>query len=69
MGRNAESYGHRHLSLLPNPHINVSFHVSKGSPAPKWLEDGIPYIERDEEKRNFNAPAKSETEPIAAATQ
>jgi dipeptidyl aminopeptidase/acylaminoacyl peptidase len=43
-------------------------HHLKGSPAPKWLEDGIPYVDRDEEKRNFNAPPKSEgTEPVAAA--
>jgi hypothetical protein len=36
----------------------------KGAPAPKWLEEGIPYIERDEEKEQFNAPAET---PVAEA--
>ena len=27
----------------------------KGVPAPEWLEKGVPYIERDEEKERFNA--------------
>ncbi len=48
-------------------------HYLKGEPAPKWLEDGIPYIEREEEKEKFNAPAKKPTaDPVpvaAAATQ
>ena len=48
-------------------------HYLKGVPAPKWLEEGIPYIERDEEKQRFNAsPAapKTETPPVAgSATQ
>ncbi|MBL9186572.1 MAG: S9 family peptidase [Opitutaceae bacterium] len=30
-------------------------HFLKGAPAPEWLEKGIPYIERDEEKMKFNA--------------
>ena len=32
-------------------------HYLKGEPAPEWLEKGIPYIDRDEEKETFNAPA------------
>ena len=35
-------------------------HYLKGAPAPEWMEKGIPYLERDEEKIRFNAkPAKS----------
>ena len=30
-------------------------HNLKGAPAPEWLEKGVPYIERDEEKERFNA--------------
>jgi dipeptidyl aminopeptidase/acylaminoacyl peptidase len=30
-------------------------HYLKGAPAPEWLEKGIPYIDRDEEKERFNA--------------
>lgn len=30
-------------------------HYLKGAPAPAWLEQGIPYLERDEEKEKFNA--------------
>ncbi len=42
-------------------------HYLKGAPAPAWLEKGIPYIERDEEKVKFNAaPAAVETQPAAA---
>jgi dipeptidyl aminopeptidase/acylaminoacyl peptidase len=38
-------------------------HYLKGAPAPEWLEKGVPYLERDEEKERFNArPA-----PTAAA--
>jgi dipeptidyl aminopeptidase/acylaminoacyl peptidase len=43
-------------------------HHLKGAPAPKWLEEGIPYIERDEEKQQFNGPAKAEAEPVAGAS-
>jgi dipeptidyl aminopeptidase/acylaminoacyl peptidase len=32
-------------------------HFLKGAPAPDWLEKGIPYLERDEEKDRFNKPA------------
>jgi dipeptidyl aminopeptidase/acylaminoacyl peptidase len=43
-------------------------HYLKGAPAPEWLEKGIPYLERDEEKVKFNAaPAAAEAKP--AATQ
>ncbi len=31
-------------------------HHLKGAPAPEWLEKGVPYVERDEEKLKFNAP-------------
>jgi hypothetical protein len=42
-------------------------HHLKGVPAPRWLDDGVPDVERDEEKERFNAPAKpSATEPVAA---
>jgi dipeptidyl aminopeptidase/acylaminoacyl peptidase len=35
-------------------------HYLKGAPAPEWMEKGIPYLDRDEEKIRFNAkPAKS----------
>jgi dienelactone hydrolase len=30
-------------------------HYLKGAPAPEWMEKGIPYIDRDEEKITFNA--------------
>lgn len=30
-------------------------HYLKGAPAPEWLEKGIPYLEREEEKVRFNA--------------
>ncbi|MCX6951700.1 MAG: prolyl oligopeptidase family serine peptidase [Verrucomicrobia bacterium] len=36
-------------------------HFLKGAPAPEWMEKGIPYIDRDEEKIRFNA------KPAAAA--
>jgi len=29
-------------------------HFLKGAPAPEWMEKGIPYLERDEEKVKFN---------------
>ena len=32
-------------------------HFLKGTPAPEWMEKGIPYIERDEEKVKFNGKA------------
>lgn len=32
-------------------------HHLKGAPAPEWLEKGIPYLERDEEKEKFNRAA------------
>jgi dienelactone hydrolase len=42
-------------------------HYLKGAPAPKWLEEGIPYLEREEEKERFNAPpAAPKPEPVAA---
>lgn len=46
-------------------------HHLKGAAAPAWLESGIPYIERDEEKAKFNAPPKKApaAEPVAAASQ
>lgn len=31
-------------------------HYLKGAPAPEWLEKGIPYLEREEEKEAFNGP-------------
>ncbi|MBL9199091.1 MAG: S9 family peptidase [Opitutaceae bacterium] len=40
-------------------------HFLKGAPAPEWLEKGIPYIERDEEKVKFNAPPAA-AKPAAA---
>jgi dipeptidyl aminopeptidase/acylaminoacyl peptidase len=30
-------------------------HYLQGAPAPEWLEQGIPYLDRDEEKEKFNA--------------
>lgn len=42
-------------------------HYLKGAPAPEWLEKGIPYLERDEEKEKFNGPPATATP--AAATQ
>ncbi len=32
-------------------------HYLKGAPAPEWMEKGIPYLERDEEKERFNQAA------------
>lgn len=32
-------------------------HFLKSAPAPEWMEKGIPYIERDEEKVRFNGKA------------
>jgi hypothetical protein len=43
-------------------------HYLKGAPAPKWLEEGIPYIERDEEKERFNAPVAPAREAPPTAT-
>lgn len=40
-------------------------HYLKGAPAPEWLEKGIPYIERDEEKVKFNGPPAA-AKPAAA---
>jgi dipeptidyl aminopeptidase/acylaminoacyl peptidase len=34
-------------------------HYLRGAPAPEWLEKGIPYLEREEEKVRFNAPAET----------
>ena len=42
-------------------------HHLKGSPAPEWLEKGVPYIERDEEKLKFNAKPAAAIKPAAAA--
>ncbi len=42
-------------------------HYLKGAPAPDWLEKGVPYLERDEEKVKFNAAAKKATESKPAA--
>jgi hypothetical protein len=28
-------------------------HFLKGAPAPEWMEKGVPYLERDEEKLKF----------------
>jgi dipeptidyl aminopeptidase/acylaminoacyl peptidase len=44
-------------------------HHLKGAPAPAWLEEGIRYIDRDEEKEQFNKPVTvpaAETSPVAA---
>jgi len=30
-------------------------HFLKSAPAPEWMEKGIPYIERDQEKEKFNS--------------
>jgi hypothetical protein len=30
-------------------------HYLKGAPAPEWMEKGIPYIEREQEKEKFNS--------------
>jgi dipeptidyl aminopeptidase/acylaminoacyl peptidase len=30
-------------------------HHLKGAPAPDWLANGVPYLDRDEEKEKFNA--------------
>ena len=32
-------------------------HFLKGAPAPEWMEKGIPYLERDEEKERFQKAA------------
>jgi dipeptidyl aminopeptidase/acylaminoacyl peptidase len=32
-------------------------HFLKGAPAPEWMEKGVPYTERDEEKERFNKGA------------
>jgi hypothetical protein len=28
-------------------------HFLKGAPKPEWMEKGIPYVERDDEKERF----------------
>lgn len=33
-------------------------HYLKGTPAPEWMEKGVPYIDRDEEKIRFNAKSR-----------
>jgi dipeptidyl aminopeptidase/acylaminoacyl peptidase len=30
-------------------------HFLKGAPAPEWMEKGVPYIDRDQEKEKFNS--------------
>ena len=32
-------------------------HYLKSAPAPEWMEKGIPYLERDEEKERFQKAA------------
>lgn len=36
-------------------------HFLKGAPKPEWMEKGIPYNEREEEKKRFNAAAYGES--------
>ncbi len=36
-------------------------HYLRGAPAPEWMEKGIPYLERDEEKLRFNPKPRGET--------
>jgi len=40
-------------------------HFLKGAPAPEWMENGVPYIDRDEEKLKFrnSVPTGVETRP------
>ncbi len=35
-------------------------HFLKGAPAPEWMEKGIPYLEREDEKKRFNEAAYSQ---------
>ncbi|HTS24266.1 MAG TPA: prolyl oligopeptidase family serine peptidase [Bryobacteraceae bacterium] len=34
-------------------------HFLKGAPEPEWMQKGIPYIDRDQEKEKFNATTES----------
>ncbi len=35
-------------------------HHLKGAPKPEWMEKGIPFIERDEEKERSRKPTTSQ---------
>lgn len=39
-------------------------HYLKGEPAPEWLEKGVPYLERDEEKERFNVRPAPVAPPV-----
>jgi hypothetical protein len=32
-------------------------HFLKGAPRPEWMEKGVPFVDRDEEKDRFKAEA------------
>jgi hypothetical protein len=32
-------------------------HFLKGEPAPDWMKNGIPYLQRDKEKEQYRQPA------------
>lgn len=38
-------------------------HYLKGSPAPEWMQKGIPFLQRDKEKEQYRRPIADEAEP------
>ncbi len=40
-------------------------HFLRGAPAPEWLEKGIPFLEREEEKLRFNSLPAADTRPTS----
>jgi len=37
-------------------------HFLKGAPAPEWMEKGIPYLQREKEKRKYRVAEENEPE-------
>ena len=55
---NGEPHGLRKRSAQKDYTVRMQQyfdHYLKGTPAPEWMEKGIPYIEREQEKEKFNS--------------
>jgi dipeptidyl aminopeptidase/acylaminoacyl peptidase len=55
---NGEPHGLRKRSAQKDYAVRMQQyfdHFLKGAPAPEWMEKGIPYIEREQEKEKFNS--------------
>jgi dipeptidyl aminopeptidase/acylaminoacyl peptidase len=61
---NGEPHGLRKRSAQKDYAVRMQQyfdHFLKGAPAPEWMEKGIPYIEREQEKEKFNSVYTSDT--------